>query len=1779
MGGHLTQRSQRVTSLLVAGALLLSLVTIFPGPFKPTPAAAAATYPPVNVYVGYADNLRSSPFFPNPWAGSANTNFVGSTVNGIYDTGGIRIDNPSGSVITVGDTSVDVGSNHYDLWGSNTVPAHGHLVLAQTGYNGNYNFDTSDTGNGTCSNDHLVPTVHVTINGITTTYTDTRQVLNTGGRDLAGCPNGTNESHQWQSVGGGPSAGETQGGGSPSEPHPTTCHHGAFPVNCATGEFFHTYLDLAVPGRGIPLLFTRTYSSLVASQNTVLGFGWTDGYNMSLAVDSGSGVVTITEETGSQVTFTPVPSGYEPPSRVMATLVKNSDNTFTFTRWNGEQFLFSTAGQLLRDSDRNGYASVLSYNGSGLLSSLSDPAGRSLILAYSGGLLTSVTDPISRTVSFAYDGYGNLVTATDVNGGVTHYTYDANHLLLTMTDPRGGVVTNVYDDSGRITSQSDPMNRATNYAYTTTGTTITEAKGNVEVQQYQNNELTSLTKGYGTPQAATWTYGYDQATLALTSLTDPNNHTWTFTDDSYGNVLTSVDPLNRTATFAYDSLNDLTSFTDPSNVTTTFSYDSTGNLQSVSRPLTSTSQTEQTTFVYGDISHPGDVTSYIDATGKTWALSYNGAGNATSLADPLGNKTTLAYDAIGRLTSVVNPRGNVAGGNPSAFTTSYTYDAFGDTTRITDPLGHSATATYDADGNRTLITDALGHQTAYAYNPDNQVSAITRADNTSQSNAYDANGNLTSQTNGVGSTTMYTYDPLDRLSSTIDPLNRMTTYGYDGSGNTTSLIDPAGQTTGFNYDAADQLVGITYSDGKTPNVAFTYDALGRRLTMVDGTGTTHYNYDSLNRLTGSTNGAGQSVSYAYDLAGRLTALTYPGGHVVNRAYDAIGHLTSVTDWLNHASTFAYDAAGNLTTENYANTTQAAYSYDAADQLSSIADSKSGTAFASFTYTRDANGQITSEASTGLGQSSQSYSYDQVNRLTGINGSNYGYDAADQIVKLASGATMAYDAAGEVTSLTRFGAQTAFTYDARGNRVSGVSPEGTAATYTYDQANRLTGFQTTPPAASTLISAGEYHSLAVRVDGTVWAWGYNAFGQLGNGTTTNSSVPVQVPGIVSATGVAAGAMHSVLLRSDGSVWTWGLNGSGQLGNGTTTNSSSPIQVAGLGGATHVAAGNNHTLARKSDGTVATWGQNDAGQLGNGITTNSSVPVAVSGLSGVTAVAGGGLPGAPGHSLALKSDGTVWAWGYGKYGQLGNGSTADALTPVQVSGLSGITAIAANGNNSYALKPDGTVWAWGDNSSGQLGNGSSAKTSVTPVQVSISGATSIAAGGAFAFAVKGDGTAWAWGNDSGWQLGDGGACGKGCRTPVQITGLSGIAAMSGGYTHGLAITNAGNVYGWGQNGSGQLGNGSTSPASRPVQASTIANVKQAPASARYTYNGDGLRATKTVSSVTSQYAWDLTGGSLLTDGSLSYVYGPGKMPLEQVNSSGSVLYLHQDQLGSTRFLTDTTGAIVATYGYDPYGNLTALTGNVGTAIGFAGQYTDAETGFQYLQARYYDPLTGQFISKDPISWATTRPYGYTAGDPTNFVDPSGLDQLHDIWNFLSNWATPIGLLASVASLVFGLIPPLFGLSVFFDLLSTAMSVVQAINDAAAGNWWEAAIAIAAGIAGSAALFFKLAAKAKEAVAAAREGVSVIVYIRTATFSLLAEYDIGGMARLAWQLAKVKEIRSTIISKALDAIGALLWALHKATEQSQSNPAPSPQPAPQPQPGPAPGPQPGPAPAPAC
>jgi alpha-tubulin suppressor-like RCC1 family protein len=305
---------------------------------------------------------------------------------------------------------------------------------------------------------------------------------------------------------------------------------------------------------------------------------------------------------------------------------------------------------------------------------------------------------------------------------------------------------------------------------------------------------------------------------------------------------------------------------------------------------------------------------------------------------------------------------------------------------------------------------------------------------------------------------------------------------------------------------------------------------------------------------------------------------------------------------------------------------------------------------------------------------------------------------------------------------------------------------------------------------------------------VWGWGYNGNGQLGDGTTTNRSTPVQASGLTDVTTIAAGWNQTLALKSDGTVWAWGINTYGQVGDGTLVERHTPVQVSGLGSVTAIAAGGYHSLALKSDGSVWAWGWNVGGAIGDGTTINRSTPVQVSALSGVTAIAAGAY-----HSLARKSDGTVWIWGMNQYGQLGDGTTTGRALPVQVSGLTGVSAIAASVYQNLALKSDGTVRAWGYNGNGQLGDGTIINRA-TPVQVSgLTDATALSAGFYHSLALKNNGTVWAWGSNELGQLGDG--TGISHLTPVQVSGISGVSAIAGGNYHSMALKGDGTVWSWG------------------------------------------------------------------------------------------------------------------------------------------------------------------------------------------------------------------------------------------------------------------------------------------------------------------------------------------------------------------------------------------------
>ena len=314
-----------------------------------------------------------------------------------------------------------------------------------------------------------------------------------------------------------------------------------------------------------------------------------------------------------------------------------------------------------------------------------------------------------------------------------------------------------------------------------------------------------------------------------------------------------------------------------------------------------------------------------------------------------------------------------------------------------------------------------------------------------------------------------------------------------------------------------------------------------------------------------------------------------------------------------------------------------------------------------------------------------------------------------------------------------------------------------------QFDSQTPVATLMPKGTTSIAtaAGQSHSLAVTSTGAVYAWGFNGRGQLGDGNNTNVDVPVQtsMPAGVTATTVAAGWDQSLALTSTGALYAWGYNNIGQLGIGTTKNSKVPVLVHMPAGVTvtGIAAGQFFCLALSSTGKVYAWGFNGFGQLGNGSTNNASLPQLVPLPAGVTATAVGA---GDNHSLVVTSTGAIYAFGKNNFGQLGNGTTNNSLSPVLVKLPTGVkaTAAAAGGvsptakvpgeDYSIALTGSGQVYAWGGGANGDLGNGGTSNSSV-PVRSKLpSGvvATQIGAGPNFAHALTSAGDVYFWGSES-------------------------------------------------------------------------------------------------------------------------------------------------------------------------------------------------------------------------------------------------------------------------------------------------------------------------------------------------------------------------------------------------------------------------------------------------
>jgi len=346
----------------------------------------------------------------------------------------------------------------------------------------------------------------------------------------------------------------------------------------------------------------------------------------------------------------------------------------------------------------------------------------------------------------------------------------------------------------------------------------------------------------------------------------------------------------------------------------------------------------------------------------------------------------------------------------------------------------------------------------------------------------------------------------------------------------------------------------------------------------------------------------------------------------------------------------------------------------------------------------------------------------------------------------------------------------------------------------------------PFAEWTTVAAGGNYSLGLRSDGTLWAWGDNTQSQLGDGTTgaaNSKNVPTRIGVDDDWAEVAAGWGHTLALKSDGTLWAWGLNTSSQLGDGTTVAKNVPTKVGTDDDWAEVAAGQYHSFALKDDGSLWAWGQNTNGKLGDGTTVAKNVPTKIGADTDWVAVDGGIQ-----HSLAIKSDGTLWAWGLNTSGQLGDGTTVAKNVPTCIGTDDDWETIAAKNLHSLAIKSDGTLWAWGRNVEGQIGDGTVVNKTVPTLGVLDSDWEAIAAGDYYSLGIKSDGSLWAWGQNTLGQLGDGTTSPDGSRSvPARIGSDSDWDVTAAGSSHSLGIKTDGTLWTWGSNAYGQLGDGRT------------------------------------------------------------------------------------------------------------------------------------------------------------------------------------------------------------------------------------------------------------------------------------------------------------------------------------------------------------------------------------
>jgi RHS repeat-associated protein len=744
----------------------------------------------------------------------------------------------------------------------------------------------------------------------------------------------------------------------------------------------------------------------------------------------------------------------------------------------------------------------------GLLKSVTNPRSKTSLYDYdASGNLTKLTSPLGLKTTMTYDWAGRLLTQRDPRGNVpdppagyvTTWAYNAVDHVTSLTDARGNVTTYDYYDNELLWKETRTdragVTRVTTFEYDDDNRpwkTTEPSAATPEIRLYwPDGQLKSVES----PEGRKTTYSYDNAGQ-LTSVIEPNGNaaggtpsdwTWTYGYDTAGNRTSEAHPDGGTRQIAYDALNRPFQWTDALNHVTSVEYDANSNVTKRTNGLN-----KFKTFTYDKLDRLKTEKDERQLA-QAWTYDYYATGELKCVTTPKGFVTNYGIDDDGRTTSMIDARAAVGcGGTSAQYTWTYEYDEAGNRKKAIDPLGNFVQYAFDELDNVTQVTDERGNATTFTYDVLNRLWKVTppAAGGTGTlytEYAYDPRGNLDTRTDPNGRVTAWAYD-LDGLVTQRTTQVGTWKYTYFANGTLKTLETPAGTSTPtpttdgtitYSYDRMNRLTGVDYSD-TTPDVTRAYDVAGRIDTMTDGAGgTVDYTFDNADRLsdiarTGANAGLNGTLHYDYDDAGHITGRTYPDSTASTYVFDEDGRLTSLASG-GQTTSFGYDEADNVTTVTLpsGNGHGATRTFDRAGRLTTVENKKGATILSKFLWTLDAAGNPYKVQTTrGALDTYDAFEYDTRNRLTAscfgvssgatdcvgaANKITYAYDkVSNRTQEVRSGSVgntgtidYTYNSADQLTSTTKSGQTTNYTYDTNGNQASA----GTR-TFTYNLANQL-----------------------------------------------------------------------------------------------------------------------------------------------------------------------------------------------------------------------------------------------------------------------------------------------------------------------------------------------------------------------------------------------------------------------------------------------------------------------------------------------------------------------------------------------------------------------------------------------------------------------------------------------------------------------------------------------------------------------------------------------------